>query len=45
MQNKILLFRRDLEKIYLLNEKDGPLLKQITVVQKELVKLAKIIDR
>lgn len=42
-QNKILHFRQELEKIYLSNEKDPVLLKQIVVVQKELIKLSKII--
>lgn len=44
MQNKILNFRQELEKIYLSNEKDPVLGKQIVVVQKELVKLSKIIQ-
>ena len=42
-QNEILKFRQSLEKIYMQNPKDPPMLKQIVKVQKELVALSKII--
>lgn len=43
IQDTILKFRQELEKIYLTNEKDPQIRKQIVLIQKELVKLSKII--
>ena len=42
-QNEILKFRQFLEKVYMANEKDLVMRKQIVIIQKELVKLSKLI--